>query len=49
MGRDIRPQTLEIAFSPDDSEIRVEYIWEDDGLHTNKAVYSFFVDFRGYL
>ena len=49
MGRDIRSQTLEIAFSPDPSEIRVEYIWEDEGLHTNKAVYSFFIDFRGYL
>jgi len=49
MGREIRPQTLEIAFSPDPSEIRVEYIWEDDGLHTNMAVYSFYIDFRGYL
>ena len=49
LGQQQRPMTLEIAFDPSPSEIRVEYIWEDEGLHTNMAVYSFNVDFRGYL
>jgi hypothetical protein len=49
LGRDQRRQTLEIAFDPSPSEIRVEFIWEDEGLHTDLAVFTFNVDFRDLL
>ncbi len=48
-GLEQNRQTMEIAFDPSPSEIRVEFIWEDEGLHTDLAVYSFNVDFRDYL
>lgn len=38
--------TAEIAFDPQASEIRVEYIWEDAGFHTNKAVFNFNINYR---
>lgn len=38
--------TAKIAFDPHASEIRVEYIWEGAGLHTDKAVFNFDINYR---
>jgi hypothetical protein len=38
--------TAELTFDPHASEIRVEYIWPDEGLHTDKAVFNFNINYR---
>ena len=45
-GLEQRRMIGDLPFNPAESEIRVEYVWEDEGLHTNKAVFIFNIHYR---
>jgi len=48
-GKEMHFNTDVIAFHPVPSEIIVEYIWEDEGVHSDFAVFRFNIDFRNLL
>ena len=45
-GEQRHHMTAEIPFDPSASDIRVEYIWEGAGLHTDHAVFTFHINYR---
>ena len=49
MGREVYINTDSISFHPVPSEIIVEYLWEDEGVHSERAVFRFNLDFSPLL
>ncbi len=49
LGRTVYINTDNMAFHPVPSEVIVEYRWEDEGVHSERAVFRFNIDFSSLL
>ncbi len=49
MGREVYINTDSISFHPVSSEVIVEYLWEDEGVHSERSVFRFNIDFSSFL